>query len=160
MPAKKKTTKTKTAARKKTTARTRPTPRKIRRREPESLRLRTAAPSLTVNDIAKSLEWYRDVLGFTVRERYEHEDKLMGAEMVAGSVSFYITQDDWKKGRDRVKGEGCRIYCETAQNVDTLAVQIKARGGTLLEEPHDMSWGGRSLAVIDPDGFRITITTS
>ena len=43
---------------------------------------------------------------------------------------FMIGQDDWKKGRDRVKGEGFRLYCQTTQDVDRLAEGIKARGGT------------------------------
>lgn len=129
----------------------------VRRQEPESLRLRTAAPSLTVNDIQKSLAWYRDVLGFTPKERWEHNGTLMGAEVVAGDVTFYITQDDWQKGRHRTKGVGFRVYCTTIQDVDGLAEQIKARGGQLLDEPHDEEWGGRAFAVIDPDGFKITI---
>jgi uncharacterized glyoxalase superfamily protein PhnB len=68
-----------------------------------------------------------------------------------------LGQDDWKKGRDRVKGEGFRIYCKTAQDVDRLAAQVKARGGKLTQEPRDEPWGTRDFAVVDPDGFKITI---
>jgi uncharacterized glyoxalase superfamily protein PhnB len=128
-----------------------------RRHEPETLRLRSATPSFTVNDIEKSLAWYRDVLGFVVGERWERDGKLGGVELVAGSVTFMIGQDDWKKGRDRVKGQGLNIYCETAQNVDRLAQRIKALGGTLAQEPKDQPWGTRDFAVLDPDGFKITI---
>src|ERR1700681_747267 len=78
-------------------------------------RLTSASPSFTVNDIEKSMAWYRDVLGFTVGERWEDGGKLLGAEMAAGDVSFMIGQDDWKKGRDRVKGIGVRMYCTTDQ---------------------------------------------
>src|SRR5687767_8742218 len=115
MPAKKKT------ARKKVTKKVvagKPPKKTLRKRhQPETLRLRTAGPSFTVNDIEKSLAWYRGVLGFTVTERWENGGKLMGAELLAGSVTFYIGQDDWKKGRDRAKGEGFRIYCTTVQDV-------------------------------------------
>lgn len=31
--------------------------------------------------------------------------------------------------RDRRKGEGFRIYCETQKNVDDLAKRIEAKGG-------------------------------
>ena len=121
-----------------------------------TLSIRTATPGFTVSDIARSLAWYRDVLGFAVKERWENEGKLAGVEMVAGDVSFMLGQDDWKKGRDRVKGEGFRIYCTTGQNVDRLADAIKAHGGRLSHEPHD-EWGMRALAVEDPDGYKITI---
>jgi lactoylglutathione lyase len=122
------------------------------------LRLRTAAPSLTADDLEKSLAWYSDTLGFIVKERWEDDGRLMGVELAAGDVSFYLSQDDWKKGRDRVKGEGYRLYCSTSQDVDELASQIKARGGKLLEEPHDQPWGARALTVADPDGFKVTIS--
>ena len=123
----------------------------------EGLRLTSTSPSLTVNDIEKSLAWYRDVLGFTVDQRWEGDGKLMGAEMKAGNVVLMIGQDDWKKGRDRVKGAGVRIYCDTDQDIDRLAARIKANGGTLAQEPKDQPWGMRDLAIDDPDGYKITI---
>jgi predicted enzyme related to lactoylglutathione lyase len=126
--------------------------------QPETLRLRSAGPSLTVNDIARSLAFYRDVLGFHPKERYERDGKLAGIEMAAGAVSFWLSQDDWKKGRDRVKGEGFRMYCTTTQDIDKLAARVKASGGTLLEELHDEPWG-RAFAVQDPDGFKLTISS-
>ena len=129
----------------------------VARRKPESLRLESAGPSFTVNDLLKSLAFYRDVLGFTLKERWEHGGQLRGVELLAGRVSFWLAQDDWQKGRDRVKGQGFRIYCGTSQDVDALAARIKAHGGTLAQEPKDEPWGGRVFAVVDPDGFAITI---
>jgi uncharacterized glyoxalase superfamily protein PhnB len=123
----------------------------------ETLKMSTASPGFTVNDLEKSLAWYRDVLGFVVEERWEQEGKLMGVSLQAGSVGFMIGQDDWKKGRDRKKGEGFRLYCTTTQDVDVLAKRIVARGGKLDQAPHDQPWGTRDFALTDPDGFKITI---
>lgn len=169
MAAKKKGKKVKKAARKaapkpkrakRATAKRVASPRKRSlkaRRQPESLRLASASPSFTASDLQKSLAFYRDVLGFTERERWERDGALHGVELVAGRVSLWLAQDDWKKGRDRVKGQGFRIYCDTKQNVDALARLIRERGGKLAEEPKDQPWGGRDFAVVDPDGFKITI---
>ena len=129
------------------------------RRQPESLRLRSAGPSFTVNDLQASRAFYRDVLGFVEGEHWEENGVLRGVELVAGRVRFWIGQDDWKKGRDRVKGQGFRIYCGTTQDVDALAARIDARGGRLTEGPEDKQWGGRELTVTDPDGFVITISS-
>jgi catechol 2,3-dioxygenase-like lactoylglutathione lyase family enzyme len=137
----------------------RKTPARPLRQQPESLRLRSAGPSFTVNDIQRSLAFYRDVLGFTVKERWEKDGALHGVELVAGQVSFWLGQDDWKKGRDRAKGQGFRMYCGTAQDIDTLAARVRERGETLAEEPKDEPWGGRDFAVVDPDGFKITFTS-
>ena len=136
------------------------TARPVRRAKPQprGLNLRSAGPSYTVDDLQKSIAFYRDVLDCAIGERWEREGRLLGVEMKAGDVTFWLGQDDWKKGRGRAKGEGFRIYCETRQDVDRLAEGIKARGGMLSEEPHDEPWGGRSFGVVDPDGFKLTIT--
>ncbi|MDQ2980201.1 MAG: VOC family protein [Acidobacteriota bacterium] len=123
----------------------------------KTLALGSASPSFTVSDVHKSLAWYRDVLGFAVGERWENKGELMGVELKAGGVFFMIGQDDWKKGRDRKKGEGFRMYCATAQDVDAIATGIKARGGKLDSEPQDQPWGSRDFSLTDPDGFKITI---
>jgi uncharacterized glyoxalase superfamily protein PhnB len=122
-----------------------------------ALKIGEASPSFTVNDLDKSMAWYRDVVGFAIDERWEQEGKLMGVSLTAGKVTFMIGQDDWKKGRDRKKGEGFRLYCSTTQDVDAVARGIVARGGTLDYEPRDQSWGTREFSLTDPDGFKITI---
>ena len=129
------------------------------RLQPESLRLRSAGPSLTVNDLQKSLAFYCNVLGFTQKDQWEQDGALKGVELVAGKVTFWLGQDDWKKGRDRVKGEGFRLYCGTSQDIDSLAVRVRKAGYELAEEPKDQSWGGRDFAVRDPDGFLISISS-
>lgn len=122
------------------------------------LALVSAGPSFTVDDVERSLAWYRDVMGFAVGRRWEEGGRLFGVELQAGDVLFMISQDDWSKGRDRVKGAGFRIYCETKQDVDRLADGIKARGGRLMQEPRDEEWGARAFSLQDPDGFKITIS--
>jgi uncharacterized glyoxalase superfamily protein PhnB len=157
MAGKKRTTRSRKAAKTKTaTARRRGTTRP-KRHQPETLRLRDVVPSFTVADIEKSLAWYRDVLGFHPTDRWDQDGKLAGVEMVAGKVTFMLGQDDWKKGRDRVKGEGFRLYCSTVQDVDELARRAKSQGATLTQEPRDQPWGMRDFSLLDPDGFKITI---
>ena len=70
-----------------------------------------------------------------------------------------LGQDDFQKGRDRQKGVGVRLYCTTGQDIDTLAADIEARGGELAQKPTDQPWGARDFAVVDPDGFAISIST-
>ena len=127
------------------------------RRQPETLRLRHVVPSITVDDLGASIRWYRDVLGFTLEEEWKDGDVVLGAELKAGHVRVMLSQDDFAKGRDRVKGVGMRLHCETAQDVDSLAAEIEARGGVLAQRPKDQPWGGRDFTVIDPDGFTISI---
>jgi uncharacterized glyoxalase superfamily protein PhnB len=128
------------------------------RSKPESFRGRALSASLTVNDIRKSLAWYRDVVGFTVDEEYEHEGRRVAVSLKAGAVKLLLNQDDGAKG-ERVKGEGFSLYITTAQNIDELAHRIKTAGGTLESEVTDMPWGSRVFRLKDPDGFRLVIAS-
>ena len=129
------------------------------RKQPETLRLKAVMPSLTADDLEKSLAWYRDVIGFTVADEMRHEGQLVGVVLQAGDMSFLLAQDDFQKGRDRDKGVGFRLYCTTGQDIDAVAAGIEARGGVLDQQPQDQPWGARDFAVVDLDGFKISIST-
>lgn len=130
------------------------------RAEPESLRARSILASLTVKDVQKSLAWYRDVVGFTVDQQYEHDGKLRGVVLKAGDVRILLGQDDGARGWDRVKGEGFSLQLMTTQSVDEIANRIKQHGGTLESEPTDMPWGARVFRFKDPDGFKLAISSA
>ena len=128
------------------------------RQRPESVRARHVTVSLTVNDLARSLGWYTDTLGFTQASKWEDGGVLQGAELKAGSTRLILNQDDWSKGRDRQKGIGMSMYFSTAQNLDQLADRIKSNGGVLDRGPERTSWGSYSFGLTDPDGFKLTFT--
>jgi uncharacterized glyoxalase superfamily protein PhnB len=128
-----------------------------RRQDPQSLRLRALEPSMTVDDLERSVRFYTEALGFFVSERWEDGGVLKGVMLKAGVCTLGLSQDDWSKGRDRKKGQGFRIWCQTAQDIDALAARIRSAGVKLAEEPKDQPWGARSLSVDDPDGFHLTI---
>jgi len=145
------------------TKKTRPKKTKPRlglRHQPETLRLRKLTPGFTASDLARSMAFYRDVLGFVIGDEWRENGDLTGCEIHAGAVTFMLNQDDFAKGRDRQKGVGARIWCHTAQDVDRLAAEIKARGGVLDQEPQDMPWGDRVFMLSDPDGFKFTFVQS
>lgn len=127
------------------------------RQQPESLRLRSISPTFTVNDLQRSLAWYRDGLGCLVSERWEEGGRLQGVMLKAGACEFYLTQDDFAKGRDRAKGVGFRLFCKTTQKVDDIAARLRAFGGTIVEEP-GKRWDSYGFTAQDPDGYKMTIT--
>jgi catechol 2,3-dioxygenase-like lactoylglutathione lyase family enzyme len=129
-----------------------------RQNKPETLRLRSIEPSFTVSDLERSVQFYTDILGFIVGERFTDDRGVArGVMLKAGTCELGLSQDDWAKGRDRQRGVAVRIWCTTSQDIDALAGRIKANGGKLTDGPKDESWGGRSLAIDDPDGFHLTI---
>ena len=127
------------------------------RAQPETLRLRSMSASLTVNDIERSLRFYRDGLGFVITDRWEENGELLGYMLRAGECEIGIGRDDWAKGRDRTKGAAIRLWCETKQDIDSFAARVKSAGYPLTEAPTNTSWGVRAFSVDDPDGFHLSI---
>ena len=122
----------------------------------EALQISAIVPNFTVDDLQKSIAFY-EALGFTVNERWEENGKLLGVMLRAGKSEIGLSQDDWKKGRDRKKGLGMRLSLSTTQNVDEIAVRAKGAGIQLKSEPHDTEWKSRAFEVTDPSGFLLTV---
>ena len=116
--------------------------------------------SLTVKNLERSAMWYADVLGFNEDRRYQREGKLMAVALRAGAVRVLLTQDDGAKGLDRAKGVGLSLQITTRQSADGLAALIKSKGGVLDTEPLTMPHGVRVFRLRDPDGFRLTISST
>lgn len=130
-----------------------------KRAQPESFRARELSASLTVSDIAASLSWYQNVMGFVVDREYARDGKMMAASLKAGDVAILLTQDDGAKGTNRAKGAGFSLQFTTVQGIDELATRIKAAGGVLETEPVDTPWGARVFRLRDPDGFKFVISS-
>jgi uncharacterized glyoxalase superfamily protein PhnB len=115
----------------------------------------TASVSITVQDVQKSLAWYRDVLGLGVERVAERDGKPVFIALRAGDVRISLNQDDGAKGWERIKGLGFSINISVTENIDAIADRIKASGGTLDSEPVDAPWGARFFALTDPDGYKL-----
>lgn len=124
----------------------------------DALQLSAVVPNLTVDDLQNSITFYEG-LGFAVDERWEEQGKLLGVMLRAGKHHIGLSQDDWKKGRDRKKGIGMRVFISTTQNVDEIAARAKNAGIKLDSEPHETEWKSRAFEVTDPTGFLLTISS-
>ena len=116
--------------------------------------------SLTVRDLAHSVAWYTDVLGFAMDRKYERDGKMFAVSLKAAAVRILLTQDDGAKGMDRSKGDGMSLQITTQQSADALAAAVKQHGTVLDTEPVTMPHGARIFRLRDPDGFRLTISST
>ena len=123
-----------------------------------TLQAKSIVPSITVDDIQQSIRFFEG-LGFGIEERWEDNGTLQGVMLRAGDIRIGLSQDDWKKGRDRKKGVGMRIFIGVKQDIDQLAARAKQAGLTLDVEPHDTEWGSRAFELSEPSGFKLTIST-
>lgn len=106
-------------------------------------------PVLPVEDVADSVEHYRERLGFEV-------DVLWGDPPTHGSV----TRD--RVGIQFTGATGERSAAEYpgwtyvfVSDVDALYDEFTARGATILTEPDDRNHGMREFDVRDLDGHRL-----
>ena len=70
----------------------------------KTLNGKSIMPSLTVDDLNKSTSFFTG-LGFEVQDRWEHDGQLLGVMLKGGNARLGLSQDDGKKGRDRVRKE-------------------------------------------------------
>jgi uncharacterized glyoxalase superfamily protein PhnB len=123
----------------------------------EAVKISAIVPTLTVDDLQKSITFY-EALGFAIEERWEEKGTPLGVMLRAGSTQIVLNQDDWKKGRDRKKGIGVRLSISTTRgNVDELDKRVRDAGITLKSDPQDTEWKSRAFEVSDPSGFLLTI---
>ncbi len=127
------------------------------RLQPETLRLHTLTPALTVADLEASLRWYCDSVGFVVVQKWEEDGVIAGAIVEAGHIRLFLVQAD--EGSPPVSDQILQFYCATAQGIDDLATAIEARGCAIDKPPADQPWGARTFDLVDPDGVRLTISS-
>lgn len=105
------------------------------RRQPETLRLRSLMPSLTVNDLATSRAWYRDVLGFIVAEEFRHEDRLVGVRMTARAVDFLLGQTTSRKAGTGPKAPACGSNASPGRASTSSPQRSKSAAASSLRSP-------------------------
>jgi uncharacterized glyoxalase superfamily protein PhnB len=104
-----------------------------------------------------SIAFY-EALGFAIDERWEEKGTLLGVMLRAGRTQIGLSQDDWKKGRDRKKGIGMGLSISTTPgHIDEIAKRARSAGITLKSDPHETEWKSRAFEVSDPSGFLLTI---
>jgi catechol 2,3-dioxygenase-like lactoylglutathione lyase family enzyme len=101
-----------------------------------------ACPLFASADIARSVTWYRDRLGFSV-ERDRPDYGIVRRDMV--EVHFWPCED-------RRIAENTSAYFRV-EDVDGLYAEMRdAAAGGSITAPRDREWGMREFYVRDPDG--------
>jgi uncharacterized protein len=125
----------------------------------DTLLARRLSVALTVNDLARSKRFYTEGLGFAVEQEMNGDDgKVQGLMLKAGEASVGLSQDNFAKGRDRLKGVGLSFYLETDQEIAAIARRARNAGLALDGDPAPLPWGPMAFGVSDLDGFRIIIS--
>lgn len=138
------------------------------------------AVGFTVADMKKSLAFYRDKLGFELKECWPNEaapmwanvlldgqsimfgqampaaemEKMCGGDPVAGKF-WAARANEFAKN---VHGAGVNLYV-MVPDIDAYAAKLKSKGVTLALTPKTQFYGLRDCVVSDPDGYTLTFYT-
>ena len=117
---------------------------------------------LFVNDMGKMIRFYRDVLGFEIREAEDTENVYLVKD---GTLFLLYGRHDFEKmtRRSYAYAEGVSGHSEIALYVDTFAEVDAAfqnavqNGAEPIMEPENEPWGQRTCYIADPEGNLIEI---
>ena len=113
---------------------------------------RGAASVLVVQDVARSVEHYRDVLGFRVE--FTYGDPAIYAGVVRDNVLIHL-----QAARETKRQPGHSSIDIFVTDVDTLHAELAARGARTRSAPQDYDYGMRDFAVEDLDGNHLAFGT-
>jgi catechol 2,3-dioxygenase-like lactoylglutathione lyase family enzyme len=121
--------------------------------------LNKLTPNLIVSDVARSVAFYRDVLGFTVQQTVPEDAPFVFAIMVSGSVEIFLNAADtavqeYPAFKDRPIGGTLTLFIEV-QGVRRAHDEIRSK--VVIVMPLEEKWYGMTeFAFLDPDGYVIT----
>ena len=122
--------------------------------------LRGLSMNLLLRDVAKSLPFYTDVLGFRVL----YSDVDFAAIERDGEVRFQLHADHTYDGMpwaERLRAPGKRGLGAEIRilgiDPDRAERAARARGDTVLVATHDTGHGWRECIIEDPDGYAFAI---
>lgn len=119
-------------------------------------------PSLAVADIARSVRFYSEVLGFESPYTMAGPDgEVMHGSVNLGDDMIMFGQIDPGNPHNQAPlGNGIALYTtvDETKDIDALFAHAKQAGATVVQEPTDQFWGHRDWTVVDPDGYHISVS--
>ena len=114
-----------------------------------------------VNDLQKTIEFYRDVIGIEVKEvdgpyaEFKHEGVRFAVFERAGLPEYLGQAPTYPGGLNGTFELAIDLPC--FEDVDSEFGRVVKAGAKPVREPRDMPWGQRCCFIADPDGNLIEI---
>lgn len=124
-----------------------------------SYALKSLTPNLIVSDVARSVEFYRDVLGFTLGQTVPEAAPYVFAIVESGPVRIFLNAPEpaiaeYPAFANRPIGGTLTLFIDVERIADVYA-DLKDRVKVVM--PLEKKWYGvTEFAFSDPDGYLIT----
>ena len=117
---------------------------------------------LFVEDMPKMIKFYRDVLGFEIKESENAGNVYLIKD---GTLFMLYERKNFEKMTNRkyeyIKGDNghfeIALYVDTFEEVDQKYNEVIAKGAKSILEPVTEPWGQRTCYIADPEGNLIEI---
>ena len=117
---------------------------------------------LFVKDMATMIRFYRDVLGFEIKES---EDAVNVYLIKDGTLFMLYERKNFEKMTNRkyeyINGLNghfeIALYVDTFEEVDKRFAEAVKKGATPVLEPETEKWGQRTCYIAEPEGNLIEI---
>ena len=116
--------------------------------------LRFEGLTLTVDNVKRSVAFYRDRIGLDVA--FESLPAFALLRAGSGTIGLLSLEEAQKAGAAATTPEQRRgVHVEfSTDDLDSLYAFLLARGVAFAEPPHDEPWE-RSMTALDPDGHSV-----
>ena len=114
-------------------------------------RFRDSFPIFLVADVKRSVEFYRDRLGFELMYTFPSAESPQFASLAIEGGKLALGAGD------RAIDSGSASIWVYTDDVDASVAELRDAGVTVVTEPADQPWGERAATVADPDGYAIHI---
>jgi catechol 2,3-dioxygenase-like lactoylglutathione lyase family enzyme len=114
---------------------------------------------LLVSDVAATLRFYVDVLGFN--PDFEHGSPPVHARVCSGDpASAGIARIRFERASTPLpEPRSCYLYIYVGRALDDLFAAYRSRGVKIVGAPQDRPWGLRQFEVQDCNGYVLTFVS-
>ena len=116
-------------------------------------------PTLTVQDVDRSLTFYRDQLGLEQDlDLRDETGALYLASVEVHETVIMLSRANPSTPQDpRRSGVRLTLLFDRGHDIDALLDRLLGRGMVVCSAIGDRPWGHRDFTVFDPDGYHVTI---
>lgn len=123
---------------------------------------RSLRPMMMVRNLEESLDFYTDVLGFTVDGTYPEAGEPFWASISAGDARLMLNfvgephaHEEGEEPHSHEPEFNGVLYLDVDGSLDELQARVKAKASSCTDV-EVMPYGMKEFSVVDPNGYTIT----